>query len=148
MLEHIHRTCADIATKVVSLQERLSDEIADLGRKMLEQRKDMQDICAIRHEHVDKQFQVLQKQDERTFGQVQQSLNQVQEMGEITKVRYIQELQRQLRVQHDVVAETCKQSFAWRKLWISALIALISAIASGYSVHSLTSKPAVVAPTK
>lgn len=139
MLEHIHRTCADIASKVAELQAQIRDDMSDICRKLTEQRKDLQDICTIRHEALDKRFEHLEKSDDRVFGQVQ-------EMGEITKVKYIQELQRQLQEEKSNRKTVEKRSFEWRKFWVAALVAVMSAIVSGYVVHRLTASSSIVVP--
>jgi hypothetical protein len=67
-------------------------------------------------------------------------------MGEITKVRYIRQLQNELKKQDAAIKISDNRSHGWRKYWISVIVGIVTGAITATIGAMLTSR--VVEPVK
>jgi hypothetical protein len=125
LLEKILQANTDVANHLAALDAKLGTHMDDVARRFAEQRKDLGDICTLRHEQVDRRFEGLERKDERVGEQIQQ-------MGEITKIRYIKQLQAELKKQDVQIREKESRQHGWRKYWVSTVVGLVAAIITAF----------------
>ena len=129
------------ADQVVVFDTTLRTHAQQVDRRLTELKVDQDRICALKHGAIEQRLSDVETGKENI-------LKKVEDMGENTKITYIRRLEGELNSARSNNEAVKVRKFEWSKLWFTAVVGLLVAIASVMATYALSHKTPVAAPAQ